>query len=77
LRTGAAGLRFVFLDISREEALARVAARASTHFFSPSLVDSQFKTLERPTDEPRVLRLDGTAPLDQLLAEVVAWLRRD
>ena len=46
LRAAAPGLRFVFLDISREQAQARVAARAAQHFFSTSLVDSQFATLE-------------------------------
>lgn len=55
LRQASPGLRFVFLDLSREAALARVAARAS-HFFSASLVDSQFAALESPVAEPGVLR---------------------
>lgn len=72
LRQAAPGLRFVFLDISREQAQARVVARA--HFFSSSLVDSQFATLEDPTGEPGVLRVDALAPLSQLQAEVTMWL---
>jgi gluconokinase len=74
LRAAAPGLRFVFLDISREQALVRVAARGSAHFFSASLVDSQFAALEPPTGEPGVLRVDALAPLSQLQAEVAAWL---
>ena len=74
LRQALPGLRFAFLDIARDDALARVQARASTHFFSSSLVDSQFATLEVPTGEPGVLRLDATAPLAQLQQEIHAWL---
>jgi gluconokinase len=77
LREALPGLRFVFLEIGREDARARVAARAPAHFFSPSLVDSQFATLESPVGEPGVLRLDATAPLPRLLEEVGAWLHDD
>ena len=74
LRAAAPGLRFVFLEIGREQAQQRVTARAPQHFFSTSLVDSQFATLESPIGETRVLRLDATAALPQLQAEVAAWL---
>lgn len=75
LREAAPGLRFVFLDIGREDARARVAARAPAHFFSPSLIDSQFATLESPEGEPGVLRVDALAPLPGLVTEVGDWLR--
>jgi gluconokinase len=74
LRAAAPGLRFVFLDIPREEARARVAARAGTHFFSLSLVDSQFATLQSPAGEPGVLCVDARAPLAQLRRQVGDWL---
>lgn len=74
LRQSAPGLCFVFLDISREQAAARVAARASSHFFSTSLVNSQFATLEVPTGEAGVLRVDGQLPLASLQVEVCDWL---
>lgn len=74
LRQAAAGLRFVFLDISQAQARARVAARAPAHFFSASLVDSQFATLESPLGEPGVLAVDALKPLSQLQADVCAWL---
>lgn len=74
LRQAAPGLRFAFLDISRAEAQARVLARADSHFFSSTLIDSQFTTLEDPSGEPGVLRLDALAPLTQLQSQVGAWL---
>lgn len=76
LRQASPGLHFVFLDLTREAAQARVAARTS-HFFSLSLVDSQFEALERPVDEPDVLWVDATASLDQLQLQVSAWLHAD
>lgn len=74
LRRAAPGLLFVYLDISRDQALARVALRAASHFFSTSLVDSQFAILEVPTSEPGVLRVDALAPPAQLQAQVCTWL---
>jgi gluconokinase len=74
LRLASPGLRFAFLDISREAAQARVSARAATHFFSSSLVDSQFATLEDPAGELGVLRLNALLPLNELQAQVTAWI---
>jgi|SRR3990167_511059 len=73
LRQAAPNLRFVFLEIGKAEALARVGARAA-HFFSTSLVDNQFATLESPVGEAGVLRLDATLPLAQLQTMVTEWL---
>lgn len=74
LRSYVPQLHFVFLEISHATALARVSARASAHFFPAALVDNQFATLESPTGEPGVLTLDATAPQDELVAKVLAWL---
>ena len=74
LRQAAPGLRFVFMVIGREQALQRVAARAGAHFFSTALVDNQFTTLEDPSGEPGVLKVDAMAPLAQLQVEVTRWL---
>lgn len=74
LRQAAPDLRFAFLEISRDDAQARVQARAKEHFFSTTLVDSQFATLEAPTGEVGVLRLNAMAPLAELQAQVSAWL---
>lgn len=75
LRQATPHLRFVFMDLSREEALARVRSRGSAHFFAPSLVDSQFATLESPVGEAGVLRVDAVRPLAQLVCEVMDWLK--
>jgi len=74
LRQAAPGLRFVFLAIDRASALQRVASRGA-HFFSASLVDSQFATLESPVGEPLVLQADALEPLDRLQRRVGAWLQ--
>ncbi len=74
LRAAAPGLRFVFLDLTQEQARERVAARPE-HVFPVSLVASQFATLEDPSDEPGVLRLDATRELSALGAEVARWVR--
>lgn len=73
LRAAAPGLRFVHLVLTREEALRRVAARAS-HFFPSSLVDSQLATLESPAGEPGVFELDATLPPEALRAEALRQL---
>jgi gluconokinase len=75
LRAASPGLRFVYMAIGRDAAQARVLARAREHFFSASLVGSQFATLEPPVGEARVLVVDALAPIDQLQADVSAWLR--
>ena len=75
LRAARPGLRFVYLELSPQEAQARVSARAGSHFFSPSLVDSQFQTLQPPGAEPGVLTLDATLPVAQLSQLAAAWLQ--
>lgn len=74
LRAASPGLRFAFLNISREESQARVGGRGDAHFFSSSLVDSQFATLEDPSGEPGVLALDGTEPLSHLKDQLASWM---
>jgi gluconokinase len=62
-----------FLEITRELAHARLAARHG-HFFTVKLMDSQFAELEPPQDEPRVIVLDAADPPDQLAGEIVQRL---
>ncbi len=58
-------VRFVYLHITPKESLRRVGER-SGHFYPPSLVLSQFDTLEDPSDEADVLRLDGMGPMHSM-----------
>jgi gluconokinase len=74
LRAAVPGLRFVYMEIDREAARARAAARAAEHFFPASLIDSQFDTLEPPIDEPNVLRVDATLGLQNLSEQASAWV---
>ncbi|GAA6119317.1 gluconokinase [Acidovorax sp. FG27] len=74
LRSAVPALRFVFMQIDRDEALARVQARSAVHIFPASLVDSQFQTLESPEGEPGVLTLPATAPLSESAAQVRRWV---
>jgi gluconokinase len=75
LRAASPGLRFVFLEITPDEAQARVSARAATHFFSTRLVASQFETLEPPNGEAGVLVVDARLPIAALAAKAHGWLR--
>ncbi|MET0310150.1 MAG: gluconokinase [Sphingomonas sp.] len=65
-------LLFVLLDGTREEIAAHLAGRKS-HYMPPSLLDSQFATLERPGADERATILHCYAPIEVLRGEVVAW----
>jgi len=62
-----------FLEISRELAHARLAARHG-HFFTVQLLDSQFAELEPPRHEQRVLVLEAARPAGQLAEEITERL---
>lgn len=76
LRAAVPTVRFVYLDIDRDAAGERVRARAPAHLFPPSLVASQFATLEPPLAEADVLRLCATDSLEALTDAAVAWITR-
>ncbi|MGZ5598692.1 MAG: gluconokinase [Usitatibacter sp.] len=73
LRARAPGLKFVFIDISQEFAVERVAARPA-HMFPPSLVANQFATLESPRGEPGVITVFATESLNAQVDAVTEWL---
>lgn len=77
LREASPGLRFVFLDISRDLSLQRVAARGDQHLFPISLVDSQFATLEYPVGEAGLLRVDAALRPEEQLSQALPWLQGD
>ncbi len=72
LRHAVPHLGFVFLELSREEAIERVAHR-SGHFMPASLVDSQFHDLESPVGEARVLAVHALDPVPTLADQIAAW----
>jgi gluconokinase len=74
LRLASRNLRFVYLEIGRETAAVRVAARKG-HFMPASLIDSQFAALEPPTPDEGALTLDaakGPAELVAFAASAIA-----
>ena len=73
LRVARPGLSFVYLQISPDESLRRVAARGA-HFYPPSLVASQFAALQDPSGESGVLTLDGESLLTDIGQSAAQWL---
>ncbi|UYO93805.1 gluconokinase [Pollutimonas sp. M17] len=74
LRRRVPGLRFIWLDVGRDLAQARVAGRGAAHFFPATLIDSQFQALEPPLGEPGLLRVAGDAALADILETATRWL---
>jgi gluconokinase len=74
LRHSVPALRFVHLDLTREQSIARVTQRPG-HYFQPTLVDSQFADLEKPVDEVGVIVVDATQAIESIQAQVCAWLQ--
>ena len=73
LRSAVEGLGFVFLELTPQVAAERVAHRPG-HFMPSTLIESQFKTLESPSQEPLVLTLNaGTKPVDELASDAHQW----
>jgi gluconokinase len=73
LLSGRPAVWLAFLQISRELAHARLAARHG-HFFTAQLLDSQFAELEPPHDEQRLLVLDAARSPGQLVREIIERL---
>jgi gluconokinase len=65
LRLASRHLQFVYLEIGREAAAARVAARKG-HFMPASLIDSQFADLEPPASDEGAIKLDAAKDPAQL-----------
>jgi gluconokinase len=66
LRGDCRGVRFVYLRVLEGTAVARSATRTG-HFAGPTLVPSQFATLEEPAD---ALTVDGAHPPEEIVAAI-------
>lgn len=73
LRLASRHLRFVYLEIDRDTAAARVARRRG-HFMPASLIDSQFSDLQPPTADENVVKLNATRRPATLVAQAVPAL---
>ncbi len=73
-----AGLKtlFIFLHTDKDTIQTRVNKRAG-HFMAPTLVDSQFDSLEDPSHEPDVFRIDVRGSLDQVIAQAIGIIDRE
>jgi gluconokinase len=70
LRGDADKVRFIFLKGPRTLIAERLAGR-SGHFMPPSLLDSQFATLEEPTPDERVWECDIAQSPEGIVADLV------
>jgi len=71
LRADAAELRFVYLKGERELIAQRLAGRRG-HFMPPSLLESQFTTLEEPLPDEHVWVCDITQAAQAIVTALVA-----
>ncbi len=77
LLDGRPGARIAFLDVPRDVAARRLAARHG-HFFNPALLDSQFADLEPPgPGERAVLTVAVLSRPEDTAGEVVSLLGID
>jgi gluconokinase len=70
LLDGRPAARLVFLDISHDTDVARLAARHG-HFFPAGLLDSQFDDLEVPQTPEKVLVVPADGTPEELVARII------
>jgi gluconokinase len=71
LRSAAPDVRLIFLNGPRELIAQRLASRGG-HFMPPSLLDSQFATLEEPSPDENAWVCDITKSPEELIADIAA-----
>jgi gluconokinase len=71
---GRGDVRIVFLD-GDQALIADRLARRKGHFMPPGLLDSQFKTLERPQAEERPITVSIDAPVESIVSNIVTQVR--
>lgn len=70
LSDGLPGVRFVYLKGEEATIRTRVDDRQG-HFMPPSLLDSQFQTLEPPAPDEHVIEIDIRQPVERQVDEIV------
>ncbi len=71
-RTRFVNVQFMLLNVPKKILQARLAAREN-HFMPPSLLDSQFATLQMPdASETDIELVDGTLSIDQIVDTVTS-----
>ncbi len=74
LQGGREGVRFVFLDGRFDLIWQRMQARTD-HFMKPTMLQSQFDTLERPTVQEALI-IDIDKPIESIIVEILQRERR-
>jgi len=72
LRRAGAGVRFAYIQVSRDELERRTTHRQ--HFMPASLLDSQLQTLEVPADDEDALTISGETRIDTMISELCGWI---
>ncbi len=70
---GRHGVRIVYLKGSRDLIASRTEHRKG-HFMPPSLLDSQFNTLEEPTPDEHAIVVGIEAPIDTIVDTIIRQL---
>jgi len=73
LRLASRHIRFVYLEVDRDTAAARVAARKG-HFMPASLIDSQYADLQIPAADENAIALDARKAPQAIVGLAVAAL---
>jgi len=66
---------FILLDAAPGELERRLGNRPG-HYMPASLLDSQLRTLERPTDDEPALTLDSTEEPEALIERMLGWISK-
>src|SRR5205823_11723772 len=69
-------VRIVYLDGTQQLIAGRLAARKG-HFMPPTLLESQFKTLEPPAPDERPLTVSIDASVETIVADILRRLGPD
>jgi gluconokinase len=67
-------VRIVFLDGTQALIATRLAARKG-HFMPPGLLDSQFRTLERPAPDEGAVTVSIDAPVEVVVDDIIGQLK--
>jgi 6-phosphogluconate dehydrogenase/gluconokinase len=73
LREGGGGTRFVHLV--GDPAMMSDRMHARQHFMPPTLLTSQLDTLEPLDEDERGIVVDIAAPVEEIVADLVQWIR--
>lgn len=72
-RAAGEAVLFIYLNGSRDLIESRMNARTG-HFMPPSLLESQFATLEVPDDDELAISVDISGTADEIVAAIVCQL---